>query len=294
MNRLQRMLNDRVARSTRPIRSVATHPVAMHPSTDATDYSISPPDLGFAHRLFIPEHFESHYEYPLIVWLHSDHSSEWELDSIMEATSVRNYLAIAPRGHRVSKRSSRLFRWGTNVADLAVAEDFVHESIDEVLEVLPVHPGRIFLAGIGTGATVAQWIGLKHPERFAGVVSINGAFPKSRRALSSWKQARRLPVLFLQGAKSKRCCDSELIDTMQMAHTAGLAYRFLRFETRSEDSAIDPCAQGSEEIDVEMLSAANRFLMGIVTNSEIPLTAEEPASSLAVAAGSVGTAFGWN
>ncbi|MBU6387985.1 MAG: hypothetical protein KGS49_18735, partial [Planctomycetes bacterium] len=54
----------------------------------------APPSIGFPHRLFVPEHYESGYAYPLLVWLHSDHSSEYELDSVMHSLSMRNYAAV--------------------------------------------------------------------------------------------------------------------------------------------------------------------------------------------------------
>ncbi len=274
MNRLQRLLNDRLGLASDSIDAELREHVA-----DSSQSMMAPPSLGFAHRLFIPEHYEARYEYPLLVWLHSDHSSEGEIDAVMEATSMRNYLAIAPRAHRVSKRSSRLFRWGTNIADLAVAEDLVMESIDELVETLPVCPSRIFIGGIGTGATVAQWIGLKHGSQFSGVVAINGPFPKSRRALTSWKQARGLPVLFMQGERSGSCGDDDLVEAMQMAHAAGLNFRFARFEDPSHES--DHSEPGpNEDIDVEMFAAANRFMMGIVTQTDIPLTPEESADSM--------------
>jgi predicted esterase len=292
MNRLQRLLKDRMGR--RQETAMVDLPGFCEEESMGLE---APPSLAFPHRLFVPEHFESRYEYPLLVWLHSDHSSEMELDVIMESTSVRNYLAIAPRAHRVSKRSKRLFRWGTNVSDLAVAEDFVRESIDEALDTLPVNPERIFVGGCGTGATVAQWIGLKDAHRFAGVISINGTFPSNRRALSSWKQAKRLPVLFMQGQHSQRCTDDDFEQALRLTHGAGLNYRFLRFEDPSlaDGDACDDMGIGhdNEDLDAEMFAAANRFMMGIVTQTEISLGAEVPVGAPSSSASSA-KAFGLN
>lgn len=281
MSRLQRLLKDRMGASAS--RCDTTHGSPL----------TAPPRLGFPYRLFVPEHFEARYEYPLFVWLHSDNSSEYELDSIMEGMSVRNYAAIAPRAHRVSKISKRLFRWGTNIADLTMAEEFVFDSIDEVLGVLPIHPGRIFLGGFGTAGTIAQWLGLRNPSRFAGVVSINGPFPKTKRALAGWKQSRSLPVLFAQGSDSRQCMDDDVIDTMRVAHAAGLDYRFVRFETGERgfgDGAMPDCGAATahaDSLETEMLLAANRFMMGIVTSTDVPLvvSSEEPSRPVATAFG---------
>lgn len=249
--------------------------------------------LEIPHRLFVPEHFEPRYDYPLIVWLHSDDSSEWELDVVMEAISLRNYLAIAPRGHRTSPKSNRLFRWGTQLTDLAFAENLVFECVDALLEGLPVHTDRIFLGGIGSAGTVAQWIGLKNPDRFAGVVSMQGVFPKQRCALSAWKAARQLPVLYMQGEPTRGCNDDDVVEAMQLAHAAGLRYRFVRFRDDAARSNQDRLSDGSESLDAEMFSAANRFLMGIVTQTDISLDPEK-STHLGTADDSLPASFGWN
>ena len=270
MSRLQNLLKARLAFRD------------AHSEIETSNEFAAPPSLGFPHRLFVPEHYEPKYAYPLVIWLHSDHSSEYELDSVMQALSVRNYVAIAPRAHRVSKHNTRLFRWGTQIADLAIAEDFVMDAIQEVSESVSIHSDRIFVAGFGTGGSVAQWLGLRHPHRFAGAISINGPFPKTKRALSHWKGARHVPVLFMQGADSETCSVDATIDTMQLAHAAGLNYRFIRFhaETGSESDGPDSVpGPASGSLDVEMLRTANRFLMNLVTGTEVPLAAPEPVSA---------------
>ena len=244
----------------------------------------APPSLNFPYRMFVPTHYEPHYDYPLVVWLHSDSSSEYELDPVMEALSVRNYIAIAPRGPRAIKKESRRFRWGTHIADLAIAEDLVMDAIAEVSQSLSIATDRIFVAGFGAGGSVAQWLSLRHPDRFAGGISINGPFPKTRRALSQWKGARRVPVLFMQGSDSKGCTVDDTISAMQLAHSAGLQYQFLRFElselaetAEDLDSTGVDAAAAADSLDVEMLRAADRFMMGIVTGCDIPLVSPEPS-----------------
>lgn len=289
MNRLQQLLDERMGRGSGCARNASSPDAA----SGAASCLFDPPQFVFQHRLFVPEHFEARYEYPLVVWLHSDHSSEWELDVIMEAMSLRNYMAIAPRAPRVSKRSKRLFRWGKQMADLVVAEEFAIECVDTMIDAMPVHPSRVFLAGVGSGGTIAQWIGLKHPERFAGVVSINGGFPNRCRALSAWKWARHLPVLFMQGENSVACDNDEVAAAMHLAHGAGLNYRFVRFAGAQPAASQVFEEAASEDLDSEMLATANRFMMGIVTETDIPLSPERPRTLGGVASPSA-TAFGHN
>lgn len=289
MNRLQQLLHGRLGKDT----SLEPNDSWGDGEGSASLGAMDATQLEIPHRLFVPENFEPRYDYPLIVWLHSDDSSEWELDVVMEAISVRNYLAIAPRGHRTSSKSNRLFRWGTQLADLAVAENLVFECIDALTEGLPVNPERIFLAGIGLGGTVAQWIGLKHPNRFAGVVSMQGLFPKRRCALSQWKSARRLPVLFLQGEPTNTCDDDDIAEAMHLAHAAGLGYRFVRLRDSGASPLRDRFVEASESLDAEMFAMANRFLMGIVTQTEISLDGERSAQP-SPQYDPLSAGFGWN
>jgi len=250
-----------------------------HDGSQALSAWVAPPSIGFPHRLFVPEHYESRYEYPLFVWLHSDHSSEYELDSVMQSLSVRNFVAVGLRGNRSSNRSSQVFRWGSSLTDYALNEECIFHAIEEIAGSLSIERTRIFLGGFGKGAMVAQWVGLRNPDRIAGVVSCNGPFPSNKRSLAQWKQARGLPVLAMQSADSNRFGVDQVITMMKTAHHAGLNYRLIRFEDQagqssqmlmnSSDPSQDPEFEGS--LEVEMLRAANRFMMGIVTGTDIPL-----------------------
>jgi len=230
-------------------------------------------ELGFAHRLFVPEHYEPGYDYPLVVWLHSDASSELELDNVMPILSSRNYIAIAPRANQKCRGNGRHFRWGVSPTDCAVAEDFVWDSVQAVASRLSVNTNKIFLAGFGTGGTMAQWIGLKYAKQIAGVISLSGQFPKTPRALSNWKQARGLRVLFAQRQGSSLCSEDDFVTAVRTAHRAGLNYSFLQQRWEHDD-----CLEANE-LDSTMLDAANRFMMSIVTDTETKLSPEDPCDS---------------
>jgi phospholipase/carboxylesterase len=228
-------------------------------------------DLPFPFRLFVPEAYERNYAYPLVVWLHSDASSEMELDGVMESLSCRNYISIAPRANVRSRGEKRRFRWGSSLTDCAVAEDLVWNSVCAVSESLSVNLNRVFLAGFGGGGTMAQWIGLKYAPQVAGVVSIQGSYPKAPRSLSSWKQARKLKSLFIQSQGSTICNDEDMATAIKIAHQSGLQYRFV--QSQSDNSESDANA-----LDGSMLEVANRFMMGIVTGTDIPLSPEPVAN----------------
>jgi phospholipase/carboxylesterase len=224
--------------------------------------------IEFPHRLFLPTNFVPTYDYPLVVWLHSQGSSEFEVDTVMESLSDQNYLAVAPRANRRQDKKRRVYQWGESLVDFAFAEDAVWECIDAAIEMLPVNPTRIFLAGFGQGGTIAQWIGWQYPEHIAGVVSLSGPMPEMRGCLSQWKSARDLPVLFSHRKGSTICSEQDLQYAIRTAHRASLPYRFWQLRSEADSFA------EADELSTEMLAAANRFMMGIVTDTPISLQAE--------------------
>jgi phospholipase/carboxylesterase len=208
-------------------------------------------------RLFLPEHFEHRYSYPLVVWLHSRASSEYELDDVMASISLRNYVGLGVRGTRTSKNNDRKFVWGSSLPALHQAEQQVLESIDQLVLQMPVNAQRVFIAGHGAGGTLAQSIGLRNPDRFAGVVSIHGSFPRRFQAPVNWDSARSLPVCFMYGEQSKLCNEVEVLRSKQHGSGAGLSYQFVQFPN-------------GDDLYSDMTQMANRFMMQIVNEYSEP------------------------
>lgn len=83
-------------------------------------------------------------------------------------------------------------------------EDGVFSSIRNLRRTLHVHSERIFLVGCGEGAAVAYRLGLTYPERFAGVIAINGWLPSGFRPLGRLKECRGLRILVVHGEWNAR------------------------------------------------------------------------------------------
>ena len=262
-----------MSRLTMHMESIGTIPPTFSTASRCRPLDESTIELGFPHRLFVPEHYEPGYDYPLVVWLHSDASCELELDNVMMALSSRNYLAVAPRANLKCHGSGRRFRWGATNDDCAVAVDLVWDSVQAVASRLSVNTNKIFLAGFGAGATMAQWIGLKFARQIAGVVSLSGAFPKTPRVLSNWKRARGLPILFAQRMGSTLCSEEELVRAVRISHQSGLDYKFWQLRSK-QDEGIE-----SDELESTMLETANRFMMSIVSETEVSLSPETTCDS---------------
>ena len=181
---------------------------------------------------FIPQRYEPNYAYPLLVLLHARGGDEQQMVRSMPAMSWRNYVGLSLRGpESVSKRGRpdgygwgadfarpdrkaprstpavsegelvrrRLFESSSAPDPIDVLEDDLFASIRQTRRTLHVHSERIFLVGCGEGAAVAYRLGLSYPERFAGVVAINGWLPGNFRPLARLKACRELRILVVHG-----------------------------------------------------------------------------------------------
>ena len=235
-----------------------------HPRSIEKEDRGGPMSLGFPHRLFTPEHYEPRYDYPLVIWLHSDQSSEFEIENVMPALSVRNYVAVSIRGNHRCYGRRNLFTWNQTPSGQAVVEECIFEAIESASENLSIHPDKVFLAGYGSGGSLAQLIALRYPERFAGVVSCNGLFPDLPRSLVRWKAAKSMPILWMHGVNSLECGIDSMCDMLRSAYLSALQVYPVQF----------PCG---DELDAGMLAKANRFMMQIVTGESIVLHEKQQA-----------------
>lgn len=175
------------------------------------------------YALFTPLHFQPNYEYPLVIWLHGPNDNEQQLRRVMPHISLRNYLAIAPRGTQTDETLESAYDWCQSDEAFALAEDRVFECLDLAKRRFAVHAGRVFLAGYLSGGTMAFRIGLENPRHFAGVLSVGGPFPNVGRPLSSVVQARNLPLFIAQGRDAESYPVERACEELRLFHAAGLS-----------------------------------------------------------------------
>jgi phospholipase/carboxylesterase len=186
---------------------------------------------------YVPQRYEPNYPYPLLVMLHARGSDEQQMVRSASAMNWRNYVGLSLRGPEVVVRRGKPvgFGWGTEFArhdrersatrsdggtpdaerfrkrlaeespdPVDVLEDSVFAAIRKTRRTLHVHSERIFLVGCGEGAAVAYRLGLTYPERFAGVVAINGWLPGHFLPLGRLKACRDLNILVVHGEWNAR------------------------------------------------------------------------------------------
>lgn len=203
--------------------------------------------------LFGPERYEPRYEYPLIVWLHSCHSNERELEDVMPPLSLQNYVACAPRAPQASKDNGRQFIWPHTRAAATMAEDAVFASIQEAMSSFSIARNRVFLAGFGSGGTMAMRIALRYPHHFAGVVSICGQFPQNQQPLTNLTAARHLPIMWMYGQDSTQCSVEHICEVLPLLHAARMGATIRQYPAK-------------DELLTNMLSDMNHWLMEQVTS----------------------------
>ncbi|MBR5414906.1 MAG: hypothetical protein IK105_03130 [Thermoguttaceae bacterium] len=221
--------------------------------------------------LFSPIHYEPKYAYPLLVWFHSPGADETEIFRVMPQLSLRNYVAVAPRGLTAEEAGSRradryrsvegnvgrfsaLYDWTENDAAPDRAESRVFEAIDRANLRCHLAPNRIFLAGVGSGGSMAMRLGARYPELFAGVISFSGGFPMIPCSLAKWGALRRLPMMMMIGSKNPVFSPEAVSKQLRLFHTAGMSVSIRQYKT-AEDTA------------PAMFRDANQWIMERITQS---------------------------
>ena len=239
MNRLPTLPAPRPAASASP------------PTVLSAVYSPGHPHAPYS--LFGPLHYEENYAYPLLVWLHGPADDETQLRRVMPLVSLRNYVAVAPRGVE-SKAGRAGYWWPQSTADIGLAEQRVFDALAAAKRKFHLHQRRVFLAGYDCGGTMAFRLAMLHPERFAGVLSLGGAFPSRQAPLARLNKARRLPIFLATGRDSETYPTNRVCDDLRLFHAAGFQVALRQY----------PCGQ---EIALAMLSDMDRWIMEQITGA---------------------------
>lgn len=128
----------------------------------------------------IPENYEPRYPYPLVLWLPSSECDTDEALGHIGNMSPQNYVGLAVEGCVLGANAG-----GSSSLDFAVdqlrqlvdIENRIVAAVRSFREIINVHTERIFIAGIGEGASTAMLLAMHQPEWFGGCISFGGEFP---------------------------------------------------------------------------------------------------------------------
>jgi phospholipase/carboxylesterase len=218
--------------------------------------------------LFGPMHYEPGYAYPLIVWLHGPANDENQLRRIMPLVSMRNYVAVAPRGMCQTGQDGTFgFGWPQNDSSCEWAEHQVFEALDYAASKFHVSRRKVFLAGFDQGGTMAFRIAMSHPQHFAGVLSLGGRFPTGRTPFGNLTSVRKIPLFLAAGRTSGEYQTVEVCENLRLLHTAGMSITLRQY----------PCGH---ELSPQMLSDVDRWIIEQITDAAKPSQPAENEWSL--------------
>jgi phospholipase/carboxylesterase len=140
-------------------------------------------------------------------------------------------------------------------------EDYVLGAIEQTRRNFHVHSERIYLAGFCEGATLAYRLGLTLPERFGGVIALNGTMPRHDRPLLRWPEVRELRVFIGHGIANAMLPLGLARSDFELLYTAGLDVQMHTYPT-------------NHRLHLDMLRDVNRWIMGLC-NAEIGVDDEE-------------------
>jgi phospholipase/carboxylesterase len=222
------------------------------------------PHGDFTYCLFTPVHYEPGYAYPLVVWLHPNGSHQEQLLDVMPRLSLRNYLAIAPRGLHLEENSPG---WPSRGLWSEV-ERRVLASIEIASRDYHVAPDRVFLAGVREGGSAALQLGLDHPQRFAGVVSLGGGVPFGATRFTNLYAARSLPLLITHGRRAGHYGEGKACQDLRILHAAGMALAVRQYPDENQ-------------LDDQLLGDVNRWIMERVTDPSMDRRQSPSAGDIA-------------
>jgi phospholipase/carboxylesterase len=202
-------------------------------------------------RTFLPTGYEPNYPYPLLVFFHGHGGNEEQLLRLAPRLSRRNYICIGLRGTQTLGPQSDgqlSYAWGPDGQCDALVEDYVFRAVEQTRRNYHVHSERIYLAGLCEGGTLAYRLGLLFPERFGGVISLNGALPRRGGPLLRLPEARQLCVFIGHGIANAYIPLASARRDFQVLYAAGLA---VRLHTYPVNHRLHP----------DMLRDINRWIM---------------------------------
>jgi predicted esterase len=160
-----------------------TAPTGMQPGR-----SIRVGDDSMRYGLYVPAAYDPSRSYPLILCLHG---AGFDGDTYLNRWQPRlgeDYLLACPTMEEAE--------WWTRQG-----EALVLAVLSDVSRTYHVDPDRVFLTGMSNGGIGTYLIGLNHPDRFAALVPMAGAFPAALFPLLD--NAKNTPFYIIHGSKDQ-------------------------------------------------------------------------------------------
>lgn len=207
--------------------------------------------------LFIPEHYEANYPYPLILWLGSSAESCGNLLDLTSQVSNRNYFGASVRTDMTTSAEQTIDDLWMQAEHQAVfLENRIYQEVCELRRTFHIHSERIYVAGFDREASLALQLLLQRPEWFAGAIVFSGRFPKFQKPLEHSHEFQGKRVLMGISARQPRMEIADTISSGPVLNSAGMDVCTRMYE-----------AQPS--VPPKLLTDMNRWLMDGIYESNL-------------------------
>ncbi|HEX4608444.1 MAG TPA: hypothetical protein VH092_09580, partial [Urbifossiella sp.] len=162
--------------------------------------------------------------------------------------SRRNYIGLSLRGPHPDGRG---FGWAD--ADPDGLHDYLLAAVEQTRRTYHVHSERVFLVGVGDGATAAYRVGLRMADRVAGIAALNGLMPRPNgKPLFNLRAVRGLPVFIGHGVANAVVPYATAERDFRLLYAAGADVKLTGYPT-------------AQKLHAHMFRDVNRWVMGSVT-----------------------------
>jgi phospholipase/carboxylesterase len=160
-------------------------------------------------RIKLPPAYDPDREYPLLIGLHGNGGNADDFIRLWQAFDKQDFIFAAaqgayPRSDAVADANGH-YSWGIQSLDHGLwsrADPLGVEQIRSLVDAIAdrFRVGKVYLMGFSQGAAFTYMAGIRHPERFAGIICIGGRLPETGKSYSvlteeDIENGKELPVL---------------------------------------------------------------------------------------------------
>jgi phospholipase/carboxylesterase len=143
------------------------------------------------------------------------------------------------------------YSWGSDT-DEPLVEEYVFRAIEQTCRTYHIHTERIILTGFREGVTLAYRLGLMYPDKFGGIVSLNGCMDRGGPLLRL-PEVRNLKVLIGHGIANAVVPLSLARQDYRLFYSAGMPVKMMTYPT-------------THRIHPDMLGDVDRWIQGQIQN----------------------------
>ena len=189
-------------------------------------------------EVFVPDHYEPNYAYPLIAWLHSPGQAAPNWKRLMRLISERNYVGVS-----------------IPVGDAEESERQVFETVARVRKRFHLHTERVYLLGFEEAGTHALQLALTRPDWFGGVAAVSARFPKIARPLARYDELRGRQVFLARCERDHAVLAGEVRRTQKLLWSAGMR--------------VTCCTSSADDGHAGLLREIDRWIMREIEQPEL-------------------------